>query len=122
MFQNFKALGALAGLMQNKDKIKAAVERFREKIERISVTGTAGGGAVRATVSGKLRITDINLDPALIAGLQSGESGRTMAQSLIVEAVNDGLSKAQALLQEEADKQAKELGLPGLPGLDSLTA
>lgn len=122
MFDNLKSLGALAGLMQNKDKIRIAVERFKEKLERISVTGAAGGGAVRVTVTGKLRVTEVNLDPALIAGLQAGAGGRTMAQSLIQDAINDALTRAQMLVHEEADKQARELGLPGLPGMDSISS
>lgn len=122
MFDNLKSLGALAGLMQNKDKIRIAVERFKEKLERISVTGAAGGGAVRVTVTGKLRVTEVNLDPALIAGLQAGAGGRTMAQSLIQDAINDALTRAQMLVHEEANKQARELGLPGLPGMDSISS
>lgn len=122
MFDNLKALGALAGLMQNKDKVRAAAERFKDKLERINVTGTAGGGAVRVSVSGKLRVTDVSFDPALIAGLQAGEGGRVMAQSLIQDAINDAMMRAQALVHEEADKQARELGLPGLPGMDSITS
>lgn len=122
MFDQLKSLGALAGLMQNKDKIRAAVERFREKLERIRVTGAAGGGAARVTVTGKLQVTDVELDPALIAGLQAGEGGRVMAQSLIKDAMNDAIVRAQALVHEEADRQARELGLPGLPGMDSLSS
>lgn len=122
MFDNLKALGALAGLMQNKDKIRSAVERFREKLERINVTGTAGGGAVRVSATGKLRVTEVWLDPALIAGLQAGEGGRVMAQTLIQDAMNDAMARAQALVHEEADKQARELGLPGLPGMDSISS
>ncbi|MDX2114611.1 MAG: YbaB/EbfC family nucleoid-associated protein [Planctomycetota bacterium] len=120
MFDQIKQLGALAGLMQNKDKLRDAAARFREKMERISVTGSAGGGAVRVTVSGKLRVTDVALDPALIAGLQTGEGGRIMAQSLIMDAVNDAITRAQAIVHEEADRQARELGLPGLPGIEGL--
>lgn len=115
MFDQIKQFGALAGLMQNKEKLRESADRFREKLERISVTGSAGGGAVRVTVSGKLRVTDVTLDPALVAGLQHGEGGRAMAQSLIQDAINDALGKAQAIIHEEADKAARELGLPGLP-------
>ncbi len=122
MFDSIKSLGALAGLMQNKDKIRAAAARFRDRLDQISVTGSAGGGAVRVTVSGKLRVAGVHLDPALIAGLQAGEGGRAMAQALIQDAVNDALTRAQTLVHEEADRQARELGLPGLPGLDSLSS
>lgn len=122
MFDQFKALGALAALLKDKERLRQIAERFREKIARISVTGSAGGGAVRVTMSGQLRVTDVYLDPALMAGLETGEGGREMAQSLIKDAVNDALNQAQVMVQEEAQRQARELGLgdlggqfPGLP-------
>lgn len=120
MFEQFKAMGAIAGLMKDKDRLREVGQKFREKVDRVSVVGSAGGGAVRITVSGKLRATEVFLDPALVAGLQTGEGGRAMAQSLILEAMNDALSRAQSLIHEEAERQARELGLPSLPGFDSI--
>lgn len=120
MFDQLKAMGAIAGLMKDKERLRETVERFREKTARLSVTGEAGGGAVRVTVSGQLRITAVHLDPALIAGLQSGEGGRAMAQSLIRDATNDALTRAQALIHEELNREAQSLGLPAIPGLGAM--
>ena len=120
MFEQFKAMGALAGLMKDKDKLRQTADEFRERLERISVTGSAGGGAVRVTVTGKLRVAEVFLDPALIAGLQAGEGGRAMAQTLIQDATNDALGRVQAMISDEANRKAQDLGLPGMPGLGSL--
>ncbi|HVZ94136.1 MAG TPA: YbaB/EbfC family nucleoid-associated protein [Phycisphaerales bacterium] len=120
MFDQFKAFGQLAALMKDKDRLKAAAEEFRAKLDRISVTGTSGGGAVRVTMNGQLRVTDVFLDPALVAGLQHGDSGRTMAQSLIMDAMNDASERARAIVGQEAQRHAKELGLPDMPGLQNL--
>lgn len=120
MFDQFKAMGAIAGLLKDKERVRAAMERFREKIERMRVTGTAGGGAVRVVVNGKMIAEEVTLDPALVAGLTVGDGGRAMAQALIREAMNDAVSRAQSLVQEEANREAQALGLPGLPGLGSL--
>ena len=65
MFDQFKAMGAIAGLLKDKERVRAAMERFREKLERMRVTGTAGGGAVRVVVNGKMIAEDVQLDPAL---------------------------------------------------------
>lgn len=120
MFDQMKAMGAIAGLMKDKDRLREMGERFQEKLERMQVTGTAGGSAVRVTVSGKMRVLDVHLDPALIAGLEVGEGGRTMAQSLIEEATNDALTRVQVLIREEARRMSEELGLPDIPGVDKL--
>lgn len=120
MFDQLKAMGALAGLMKDKERLRQLAERFREKLERISVTGASGGGAVRITMSGQMRVTSVFLDPALIAGLNAGEGGRAMAQSLIQDAINDAIAQAQTLVHDEANRQAQELGLPGIGGAGGL--
>jgi nucleoid-associated protein EbfC len=120
MFDQFKALGQLAALMKDKDRLKQAAEEFREKLDRIQVTGSSGGGAVRVTVNGQMTVLDVTLDPALVAGLQHGEGGRAMAQSLIRDATNDALGRVRQMVGEEAQRKAKDLGLPEMPGLRNL--
>lgn len=120
MFDQFKALGQLAALMKDKERLKRAADEFREKLDRLSVTGSAGGGAVRVTMDGQMRTTDVFLDPALVAGLAHGDGGRSMAQSLIRDAMNDAVSRVRTLVGEEARRQARELGLPDMPGLSNL--
>ncbi|MCA9311133.1 MAG: YbaB/EbfC family nucleoid-associated protein [Phycisphaerales bacterium] len=120
MFDNLKAMGAVAGLLKNKEKLREVTERFQARLERMSVTGVAGGSAVRVTVSGKMQVTEVFLDPALVAGLQVGDGGREMAQALIAEATNDAITRIQLMIREEADREARDLGLPGIPGLDGL--
>ncbi len=111
MFDNLKAMGAVAGLLKNQDKLKSAMERVRRTLADTRLTGESGGGAVRAIVTGDLRILSIEVGPALATGL-AADSSRRMAETLITEAVNDGLRKAGRLVSAEA----RELGLPDLPG------
>jgi DNA-binding YbaB/EbfC family protein len=120
MFDQMKALGALAGLMKNKDRLKELADEFRSKVERISVEGEAGSGAVRVTVSGRMRVTGVHVDPAAIVGMQASDVGRDMVESLIQEATNQGLERAQALIHEEARRMAQDLDLPDLPGMERL--
>ena len=107
MFDQLKAMGAVAGLL-------------KDKMERTRVTGAAGGGAVRVTISGKLRVTDVEVMPALASSLGVEDSGRIQLQNLILEATNDALERVQALIQEEAARRMQELGLPDMPGLGNL--
>ncbi len=120
MFDQIKALGSLAGLMKDKERLRGIAERFREKIDAIRVVGAGGGGAVRVTMSGQMRVMDVALDPALVAGLGVGAGGGAMAQALIRDAINDAVAQAQALVRSEADRQARELGLPGVGGMGGL--
>jgi DNA-binding protein YbaB len=116
MFEQLKMAGALAGLMKNKEGLKAAGERIRSRLREMRAGGAAGGGAVRATATGELRIESIQIEPALAAGLADPAS-RAYAEQLITEAVNNALDQAKAIAQREAAKEAEALGLPGMDGL-----
>ena len=120
MFEQMKAMGALAGLLKNREKMNEIGTRFREVMDRISVTGSAGGGAVRVTVSGRMRVTGVAFDPAVIAGLTTGEGGRAMVEALVKDATNEAMEKAQALMQQEAGRVAREFDLPEIPGMDRM--
>lgn len=121
MFDSLKAAGALAGLMKNKEALKAAGERIRVRLSELRAGGGSGGGAVRATVTGDMKIVSVTLEPAVCAGLASGDAAqREMVQSLIAEAVNNAMDIAKAMAQREIAKEAEALGLPNMPGLEGL--
>jgi DNA-binding protein YbaB len=120
MFDQMKAMGAVAGLLRNKEKMREIGDRVREGMDRLSVTGSSGGGAVRVTVSGRMRVTGVALDPAVIAGLGTGDGGRAMVESLVKDATNEALERAQAVMQEEIRRIAREFDLPDIPGMDRM--
>lgn len=120
MFDQIKAMGALAGLMKNKDKIQESIKAFQGSLEVMRAVGTSGSGAVRATVTGKMKVVEITLDPTLVSGMGRDIDSRRMGEQLIVEALNDALQTVQVMVRDEANRQAKGLGLPELPGLEGL--
>lgn len=120
MFDNLKAMGALAGLMKNKDKLREAGDRVRARLDAARFTGEAGSGAARAVVSGSMKVIEVQLAPALITGMAADERTRELAGQLIADAVNDGLRRAQHAMKETVDEEARAMGLDGLPGLDAL--
>jgi DNA-binding protein YbaB len=117
MLDQFKAMGAIAGLLKDKEKVKAASDRVRAKLEATRVEGSAGGGAVRATVTGTAKVLSVSIDPAIGAGFANDES-KSLAESLVAEAVNDGLTKAREAAQAIVEAEAQEMGLADMiPGL-----
>lgn len=122
MFDKFKAMGAVAGLMKNQDGIKQAAARVREKMEKTTVTGEAGSGAARAVVTGTLKVISVELSPALVGGMNADERTRQLASSLIADAVNEAMRQAQLRIKEAIDVETKALGLEGMiPDLAALT-
>lgn len=114
MFDQLKSVQAVAGLLKNKDALRAAGERIKARAESVRATGQSGGGACRATVTGRMIVVDLSLDPALLAGMSVDEKTRELATGLIREAVNDALRNAQEQLRAVIAKEAEDLGMPGL--------
>lgn len=77
------------------DKLKDMQATAAERI----VTAESGGGMIRATVDGSMRVRRIEIDPVLLAG-----NDKDMLEDLIVVAVNEGLKRAQELVAEEMAK------------------
>jgi hypothetical protein len=121
MFEQMKAMGAVAGLLKNKEKLQQVGDEFRERIGKLRVTGVGGGSAVRVTITGQLEVTEVHIEPSALTGAaQDGEQGRAMLQSLVQEATNDAIKRVQALIAEEARKLSDELDLPPLPGFEKM--
>ncbi len=116
MFDKLKTMQALGSLMKNKEQLAIAGERIKAKIEQMRIEGKAGGGACRAIVSGKMKLIDLTLDPALLAGMAVDEKTRDLATALIKDAINDATTRAQQQVQELIAKEADELGLGDIGG------
>jgi DNA-binding protein YbaB len=114
MFDNIKGMAALAGLMKNQDKLKAAADRVKARMHAARLTAEAGGGAARVTVDGTMRVLDVTLSPALIVGMASDAQTQVLAGSLIAEATNAAIALAQGRMKEAMDAEARELGLEGM--------
>ena len=119
MFDQLKQLKQLAGLMGNAGEIKAKVEAVQARLEHETVTANAGGGAVRVTVNGHLKITDVQLDPALATVLtqEPADSDREAIEQLIANATNNAITAAQAMIKQH---MAELTGGMNLPGMDQL--
>ena len=86
---------------------QAKLAEVQHKVAARRVEGTAGGGMVRAEVSGALRVLAISIEPALFA---SGD--REMLQDLTAAAVNAAIASARRLLYLFLHQALSALGLP----------
>jgi DNA-binding YbaB/EbfC family protein len=118
MLDNLKSMASVAGLLKDLPKIKERMAALKEQLGRETVTAETGGGAVRVTATGLLRVESIEVDPAMIAGLvdPGDPQDKAMAEELITGAVNAALQKAREMAEREAAAVAGELGVPLPPG------
>ncbi len=120
MFDQFKNLGQLSSMLRNAGQLREQMQQVQEQLKTMKASAETGGGAVKATVTGNMRLTSLEIDPAMFAALvdTTSETDRQMAEDLITGAINAALEKAQRLAAEEMSRRARELGLPIDPGAD----
>ncbi|HEY8463813.1 MAG TPA: YbaB/EbfC family nucleoid-associated protein [Bacillota bacterium] len=98
--------------MKQVQKIQAQLARVQEELADKTVTATAGGGAVKVEVTGKLVVRSIAIDPEVVTA-----DDLEMLQDLILAAVNEGIKNAREMAESEMAKVTGNLKIPGLPGL-----
>jgi hypothetical protein len=77
----------------------------QQELANSEITGTAGGGAVRAVVSGAGQLLDVTIDPSVIDPADPAETAATIAD-LVLAAVRDAWESA-------VDMQQRQLGALG---------
>ncbi|HEX2838457.1 MAG TPA: YbaB/EbfC family nucleoid-associated protein [Phycisphaerales bacterium] len=124
MLDQMKMLGALSGILKNRDKLAGAGDRIKAKLSAVKVTGESTGGGVKAIVSGALVVQKIELSPQVVQQINAGGVTRDGATQLICEAINDAIAAAQVEIKKAVDEEAKVLGLeggmPDMAGLGNL--
>lgn len=83
--------------------------KAQAELAATSVEGSAGGGAVRVTMSGEQKITGITLSPDVV-----DPEDVEMLQDLIMAAISDASEKASDLQSQSFGAITGGLGLPGL--------
>ena len=101
--------GNLGAMMRQAQQMQENLKRVQDELETLEVTGEAGGGLVRVTMTGKHAVRRVTID-ASAAG-----DDRELLEDLVAAAVNDAVQRADALAQEKMGAVTAGLGLP--PGL-----
>lgn len=103
--------GNMNNLMKQAQKMQRQMEESQKALETEEVTGTAGGGVVEVTVSGKKEVTKVKLDPDAV-----DPDDVEMLEDLIMAATNEALRKMDELSAKTMSKLTGGFGgLGGLP-------
>lgn len=103
----------LNNMFKSMQAIQSQLQQTQEELEKIQVTGEAGGGMVKITMNCKHRIVKVEIDPSLLE-----EKEIDMLQDLTMAAFNVALAKAENTANEKMRNFAG--GMPALGGLSSL--
>jgi len=99
-------LGNLARMAQ---QMQAEMGRIETELAGMRIEGTAGGGAVKATVTGKQELVSVTIDPDVV-----DPKDVEMLQDLVTAAVNDALRASQETAREKMAAVTGGMRIPGL--------
>jgi DNA-binding YbaB/EbfC family protein len=98
-------------LMKQMQKMQEDMARVQDELTRETVSASAGGGAVTATVTGALEVVSIEISPDAV-----DPEDIEMLQDVIVAAMNEALRAAQELANQRLGAVTGGLSGLGLPG------
>ena len=99
----------LGGMLKQAQKMQEEMKKSQERLANEEVTGEAGGGMVRITMSGRHEIKRVEIDPGLMG------DDKEMLEDLIAAAANDATRRVQEKMQESMSELTAGLPLP--PGM-----
>ncbi|MEN0000640.1 MAG: YbaB/EbfC family nucleoid-associated protein [Pseudomonadota bacterium] len=100
----------LMGLMSKAKEMQQKMADMQAEMETMTADGTAGGGMVTVTLTGKGAMQGLKIDPSVFQ-----EDDVEILEDLIIAAHSDAKSKIETLVQEKTAEMTAGLPLP--PGM-----
>ncbi|MDQ5814153.1 MAG: YbaB/EbfC family nucleoid-associated protein [Actinomycetota bacterium] len=101
-------------MMQQVQQMQQEMQQAQEELARETVTASAGGGAVKATMTGNLELVELQIDPEVL-----DPEDVEMLQDMVLAAVNEALTRSQEMASKRLGGITGGLGDLGLnlPGM-----
>jgi DNA-binding YbaB/EbfC family protein len=101
-------------MMAQVQKMQQDMAEAQEQLAKETVTASAGGGAVKATITGAMELVSIEIDPEVV-----DPEDVEMLQDMVLAAVNEAMSSSQEMASKRLGGITGGLGDLGLgmPGL-----
>lgn len=94
-------------LMKQAQQMQAKMETLQEELAQKQVEGSAAGGAVKVTLTGKYKLVDLHIDDSLI-----DPEDKEMLISTLMAAHNDATTKADELNASAMSDATGGMNLP----------
>lgn len=107
-----KGMPNMGQLMKQAQQIQTKMAKLQEDLGDRTVEASSGGGMVIVVANGRQEVLSIKIEPEVI-----DPDDAEMLQDLIMAAVNDALTRAKDMVNEEMGKLTKGMNIPGMPGL-----
>jgi DNA-binding YbaB/EbfC family protein len=94
-------------LLQLGQQMQGKLTQMQTELAQQTVSGSSGGGMVKASANGRGEIQAIQIDPSVVS-----DGDVEMLEDLILAAVSEAQRKAQELYRSELSKVTGGLPLP----------
>lgn len=95
-------------LMQQAQAMQEKMQQMQNEVSATEVTGEAGAGLVKVTMTGRHDVRRVEIDPSLLS------EEKDILEDLLAAAVNDAVRRVEQAQQEKM--QGLGAGLPLPPG------
>lgn len=102
----FGGKAGLGSLMKQAQEMQKNMEKAQAEIAQMEVTGEAGGGLVKVTMTGKHELVKVELDDSLM-------DDKEMLEDLVAAAVNSAVRRVEDTTQERMGGLTQGMNLPG---------
>ena len=97
-------------ILQQAQEMQGRFRKIQDELQRITVSGSAGGGLVTVEANGQGAVQRIKIDPSVV-----NPADVEMLEDLVLVAVTEAQKKAQAQAQQELGKLTGGMSLPFKP-------
>jgi nucleoid-associated protein EbfC len=107
-----KGMPNMGNILKQAQQFQSKMAKLQEELGEKTVEATSGGGMVTVVANGKQEIVSIRIEPEVV-----DPEDVDMLQDLIQAAVNDAMTRAKEMVNEEMGKLTSGMNLPNIPGL-----
>jgi DNA-binding YbaB/EbfC family protein len=100
--------GNIAQMMQQAQRMQDNLKRVEQELALLEVSGQAGGGMVSVTITCKMEVKRVHIDPSVLGDAE-------MLEDLVTAAMNDAVGKANA--ESASRMSAATAGMQLPPGM-----
>ena len=101
--------GNMQGMLQQAQKMQAAIQQAQEETRLYEADGTSGGGMVKVKVNGDKRIMSLEISPEVI----DPNDSEVLAE-MIIAAINNALEEVQQKIDAKLNEVTGGMNIPGL--------
>ena len=102
----------MAGMLKQAQKMQEDMENLKADLDEREYNISAGGGAVKVSINGKLEVKNIEISPEIV----DPDDIETLSD-IIVAAVNEAIKTVNNTNEKEMGKITGALNIPGMPGM-----